>query len=126
MMLRGIFLAILSATVLMAGSIEFLNTIPRSNDKPVLVVVERDGCPWCRKMKNETLQDKMVVQDLKNYFVVIMDQERWNRLGFEKVQSVPTMFFLDNEKRVLSKVVGFWDARDFRVDIRNANSKLQK
>jgi len=125
-MLRGIFLAILGATILFAGSMEFQNNIPRDNDKPVLVVVEKDGCPWCRKMKNETLQNKDVVKDLSDFHVVVMDQNRWNRLGFENVQSVPTMFFLDEEKRVVSKVLGFWDARDFQVDIRNAKAKMAK
>lgn len=123
-MVRGLFLAIIATSFLFAGSMQFQNSIPRDNDKPVLVVVERDGCPWCRKMKNETLQNEAVINDLNGFHVVVMDQAKWNRLGFENVQSVPTMFFLDNEKRVLLKSVGFWDAQDFRVDIRNAKAKM--
>lgn len=115
---------LLPITLLLADS--FQTNIPRANDKPVLVLVEREGCPWCHRMKDETLQDPNIVQMLEGFHIVVMDQSRWNRLGFEQVQSVPTMFFLDEEKRVVNMVRGFWEPIDFRHDIRDTKALLEK
>jgi thiol:disulfide interchange protein len=108
-----------------ASQLNWQNNIPRGNEKPVMVLVEKESCPWCKRMKSQTLQDDKVVTALQKYDTVLISLERWNRMGFESVTSVPTVFFLDNEKRVVKKVVGFWEANDFLVDIRAADKKLQ-
>jgi len=108
-----------------ALELNWQSNIPRGNEKPVMVLVEKESCPWCKRMKSQTLRDDKVVTALQKYDTVLISLERWNRMGFESVTSVPTVFFLDNEKRVIKKVVGFWEANDFLVDIRAADKKLQ-
>ena len=124
-MIRILFLSLLSTLVLYAQQMQWEQNIPRGNDKPVVVLVEREGCPWCQKMKTQTFNDAMIIKELKDFAVVKMDQARWNRLGFETVRSVPSIFFLDNEKRVVKKVVGFWEPLDFKSDIVRVKAHLQ-
>lgn len=123
--MRILSLMLLGTLFLSAQQMQWEQNIPRGNDMPVVVMVEREGCPWCQKMKTQTFNDAMIIKELEGFAVVKMDQARWNRLGFETVQSVPTTFFLDHEKRVIKKVVGFWKAQDFKSDITRVKTNLQ-
>lgn len=119
-------LLLLSISILAFGAdAKWQTNIPRGNDKPVVVMVEKQGCPWCKKMKENTFTNGKVLENLKDFHLVLIGIQRWNRMGFEQVTSVPTIFFLDNEKRVVKKAVGYWEAGDFLVDIKAAKDALK-
>lgn len=124
--MKKIILLLGFVSFLAASSIQWETNIPRGNEKPVVVMVEKQGCPWCKRMKSETFEDANIKASLKEFDLVRIELPRWNRMGFEQVQSVPTVFFLDKEKRVIKKVVGFWEAGDFAFDIKRVKAQLQK
>ncbi|MEA2029783.1 MAG: thioredoxin family protein, partial [Campylobacterota bacterium] len=42
----------------------------KQENKTVMIYVETNNCPWCRKMKHRTLANDSVFDKLKDYVVV--------------------------------------------------------
>ncbi|MGM0534019.1 MAG: thioredoxin fold domain-containing protein [Campylobacterota bacterium] len=123
-MKKFILLLLTGSTLLFANSLQWQNTMPVKSDKPLMVFVEKSGCPWCQKMKNNTFKDDKVINALQAYTPVRMSIKRWNRLGFEQVNSVPAIFFFDRDKTQVHKTSGYWEPMDFLFDIKKASQKL--
>lgn len=88
--------------------------LAKNEHKNVMVMVEGEECRWCKKMEHRTLADESVQKRLAAYIVVKVSREDEN--VFEQlpmVEGVPTIFFMTSEKKVLEKVVGYFNVEDF-------------
>ncbi len=99
----------------------------KENNQTVMIYVETDNCPWCRKMKNRTLVDDSIFNKLKNYVVVrtIKNSQEAQNYGL-KVTYVPTMFFYSPKEDLYKEVVGYYSVEDFAswlVDVETAAKK---
>ncbi len=96
----------------------------KENNQTVMIYVETDNCPWCRKMKHRTLVDDRIFNKLKNYVVVrtIKNSQEAQSYGL-KATYVPTMFFYSPQNELYKEVVGYYSVEDFAswlVDVETA------
>lgn len=81
-------------------------------DKPMLLHFTTRWCKWCTKMKLETYADRHVIRYLnENFTMAMVDTEQLPALASKfRVESVPTLWFLNAEGGRLTNVPGFMSA----------------
>jgi len=74
--MKNIILGILLSTLTLLGAdIKWEKDLSSAVDravkekKPLMVVITKHGCKWCEVLKNETLKDQKVVNELNRNFV---------------------------------------------------------
>lgn len=98
----------------------------KKEHKLVMVMVESSFCRWCKKMKHRTLEDASVEKRLEKYILVkVMRDDAKATAVLPKVGGVPTIFFMDSEKKVIESVVGYFDVRDFTSYIDDVEKIVQ-
>ena len=90
----------------------------------VMVMVEGEHCRWCKKMRYRTLSDEAVVDALKPYVTVRVDETDRNAMGeLPRVEGVPTIFFISPDKKVIETVTGYYDVDDFLSFVKEVKRK---
>ena len=86
----------------------------KESNKTVMIYVETNNCPWCRKMKHRTLANDSVFEKLKNYVVVrtIKNSHEAQKYALN-VTYVPTIFFFSPKGDLYQKTVGYYSVEDF-------------
>jgi len=96
----------------------------RQEHKVVMVMVEGEHCKWCKKMRYRTLGDESVEKKLKNYVNIrVMEEDEKAVNTLPKIDGVPTIFFMDGDKKVIQKLVGYYDVDDFMSFLRTVEEK---
>ena len=96
----------------------------RQEHKIVMVMVEGEHCKWCKKMRYRTLGDESVEQKLENYVNIrVMEEDEKAVSTLPKIDGVPTIFFMDGDKKVIQKLVGYYDVDDFMSFLRTVEEK---
>ncbi len=76
--------------------------------KPVLVVFSSPNCPWCVRLKTETLAEKDVQTALEGFICVAIDTSRDPRTAQEfQVSGVPLTLILSGDGRLQAIGEGF-------------------
>ncbi len=75
---------------------------------PMIVLVTRPGCPHCVRMKNGTLRDPRVVQEVNESFVALhVDQQTdpafVRELG---IKAFPTVLILSPDDQLIDRIKG--------------------
>ena len=82
--------------------------------KPVLVVFSSPNCPWCVRLKSETLSEKEVLSALEGFICVGIDTSRDAKAAQEfQVRGVPATMILSGDGRLQSAAEGFMDQAAF-------------
>jgi HEAT repeat protein/cytochrome c biogenesis protein CcdA/glutaredoxin len=82
--------------------------------KPVLLVFSSPDCPWCVRLKSETLAEKDVLAALEGFICVSIDTSRDAKTAREfQVRGVPATVILSGDGRIQSRVEGFMDKTAF-------------
>jgi len=90
----------------------------------VMVMVEGEHCRWCKKMRYRTLSDEAVVDALKPYVTVRVDETDRNAMGeLPRVEGVPTIFFISPDKKVIETVTGYYNVDDFLSFVKEVKRK---
>jgi len=69
----------------------------KKTDKPIMLVIVADYCPWCRKLERQTLGSDEIQARLHEVVSVIMDQ-KYDAERFPKMfltPRKPTVFFIN-------------------------------
>lgn len=105
--------------------------------KRVIVFFEQQGCSYCRRMAQVTFADPGIADTLKTkFYMVALDMHGsldtvWvdGKSRTEKalaqhlnVQVTPTILFLDEQGRVLERVVGYRSPKAFRAILQGAQA----
>jgi thioredoxin-related protein len=103
--------------------------------KRVVVFIEQEGCPYCKRMVKETFADPHVAQMLRNkFYMVALDMfgsrdTVWvdGKTRSEKalaqaleVRGTPTLVFLNEKGAVVERIVGYHGPREFRAVLERA------
>ena len=97
----------------------------RVSGKPVLLLMDEDGCQWCEKLLGETMPDSRVVESSKGFVCVRVHnpglelRTRFNLSGY------PCTRFVDRMGGVIGSVNGFEKAEDFLGEMRTAQGKAE-
>ncbi len=69
----------------------------KKTDKPIMLVIVADYCPWCRKLERRTLASDEIKARLNEVVSVVMDQ-KYDADRFPKMfltPRKPTVFFIN-------------------------------
>jgi len=118
---------ILSGTLLAVDWVKDIDTaleLAKKEHKNVMVMVEGEHCRWCKKMKGRTLTDDAVEKRLEKFVVVKVMREDGNAMAkLPPVEGVPTIFFMEDDKAIMEKVVGYFNVEDFISYINDVEKK---
>jgi len=102
-------------------------SMAQKEHKNVMVFVEGAHCRWCKKMKHRTLSEKSVETVLKPYVTVkVAEEDSAAMKMLPAIDGVPTMFFMSADKKVLSKVAGYYAEEEFTAMVKEITSVSAK
>ena len=86
----------------------------KNSNKMIMLKLTADHCKYCIKMDKEVLADKEVQSVLSQNFITVninVDKETLP-LGLKRTIT-PTFIFVDKEGKIVSKIPGSWNKKDF-------------
>lgn len=95
------------------------------DNKVVMVLVESDYCRWCKKMKENTLKDKVVSSMLQEFILVKVDRDKVKQNYIPYAKYIPTIYFMTKDKKVIEKVTGYFGILDFKSWINDVRNKMK-
>jgi len=82
--------------------------------KPVLLVFSSPDCPWCVRLKTETLAEKEILAALEGFICVAIDTSRDPKIAQEfQVRGVPLTMILSGDGRPQAISEGFMNKETF-------------
>jgi thioredoxin-related protein len=88
--------------------------LAQKSEKMIMIKLTAEYCGYCKKMDKEVMDDKEVLSILEKNFITVeidVDKEKIP-LGIERTLT-PTFIFVDKNEKVLSKIPGSWNKKDF-------------
>ncbi len=108
-------------------NLEEAKKIAKEENKMIFMDAYASWCGPCKMMDKRVFSNSEVSEFFNENFVSVkidMDKDVRLRNAF-KVRAYPTLFFLDSDGMVISKKVGYHDAKDFlklgQKAVENAN-----
>ena len=94
-----------------------LNLASNSN-KIIMIDFMAEWCPPCKKMDKETFSNKSVIQKLTEFILVRIDIDKQQNIAKKYNGNarkyggigVPNILFLDRERNIVHRIVGFHNA----------------
>ncbi len=72
--------------------------VAQESQKNVLLFIYRDGCPWCRKLKENTFHDKKVIKYINDNFIfATMPKDNWTLPSQYTPNIIPSVFMIDSK-----------------------------
>ncbi|MEW5807168.1 MAG: thioredoxin fold domain-containing protein [Acidobacteriota bacterium] len=112
-----IILILFSQTAATFSDIEFIRddlgfTLgkARKENKDIMIFFYTDWCAWCKAMDRHIFADKKVAEFLKNLVTIRINAEKGDGPTFVrrfKVDSYPTVVFLDSWGKEINRINGF-------------------
>lgn len=99
----------------------------QASNKQLLVLITTDVCPWCMKLKHETLKDPRIIKQINDRFVAVeLNRDRDAYPPQFRSRVVPTTFFATKDGQLLIRpVIGFWDSENYSSYIDDAVKKIR-
>lgn len=99
----------------------------RAWGRPLLVCVERDGCPWCRDLHTSTFADAEVVAAARDFLPLKIDAHRQRDLAQAlSVRGTPALILAAPDGAIVHTVEGYVDAAQMRQHVAYALSRLRR
>ena len=93
----------------------------KEQNKPLMLVVVGDYCPWCKKFERKTLNSSLVQEQVKKDFIPVIidktkDKGKYPAEFYSKL--IPTVFFIDptTQKHVFESL-GYSKKVVFAIDM---------
>ena len=92
--------------------------------KPLVMILSADYCPWCRKFENKTLESSVVSEELKQYFIVVVVDRKYDIKTFPakyRTQFTPKVFFINpKDESVFLDTTGYIKKKKFLQSLHKA------
>ena len=88
------------------------------SDKIIMIDFMAQWCPPCKKMDQETFSDQNVIEKLNEFVLLKIDVDKQQDVAKKYNgnarkyggMGIPNILFLDKEKNIVHRIVGFHDA----------------
>ena len=108
-------------------SFEAAKAKAQKEDKIIYALITSETCRWCRKLENETLEEKKVINNLNSkYSAVALTRDKDSYPPCLKAPMVPMSYFLTPEGTVLYSVPGYWTEEDYLSMMGDVERKYKK
>ncbi len=96
----------------------------KAQHKTVLIMLSQKGCPACQYMEKVVFNNADVAKDLKKNFVVVhLDIHEDSIPDKLSYFATPTFYFLDANEKILKKITGGINAKDFQSILNQFHKK---
>jgi len=89
-------------------------------NKPLMMVLGADYCPWCRKFERKTLSSKLIKPELEKLITLVVDK-KFDVKSFPKefqTQLTPRVFFIDpKDGKSFYETVGYVKKKVYLSDL---------
>lgn len=93
----------------------------KKNNKPLMIVLSADYCPWCRKFERKTLSHPIIQQYLQaNYICLIVDKTHEKNMfpTHFSTQITPRIFFVEPIKQtIVHETAGYLKVEPFLKEL---------
>lgn len=89
-------------------------------NKPAMIIFDQSNCVYCEMLKQQTLNNTTVINELNEKFIVVMlDINKNSRVASNyKVYGTPTAIFVDGDAKELHRIEGFVEADELLNEIK--------
>ena len=96
----------------------------KNQNKTVIIMLSMKGCPGCEYMKSVVFENSDVAKRLKNDFIVVELDVHEDSVP-EKLEyfATPTFYFLDANEKILKRLNGGENAKDFLATLQEMKKK---
>jgi len=100
----------------------------KKENKPLMVLITREDCGWCRKLEATTLKDNAIVSRINSSFEAVnVTKEKSIYPKSLTAKMVPMSYFIDPRNgKVISSIPGYWEAEDYNSVLDEALRKYKK
>lgn len=100
----------------------------QKQNKPIVMVVGQEGCPYCNKFESKTLIHKGIDSKVKKDFIPLTILKFKDTYPEKfKPKGVPTVLFIDPKtQEVFYKSFGYKSKREYRIELKNALKLYQE
>jgi len=89
--------------------------LQKKNSKIIMIDVVRTHCQYCTKMNKDVFKDKEISKWLKERFIPVKINLDIDDIPLDiKVKMTPTFYFLDTKQKIIKKIPGSWNIKDFK------------
>ena len=89
-------------------------SLAKESRKIVMLKLTSEDCHFCKKMDKEVMLDREVLSFLNKSFIPVEINVKTEKLPLGlKHKVTPTFFFIDKDEKVVSKIQGSWNKKDF-------------
>ena len=113
-------------TTLKNVSYEDALKVANEDNKTIMIKMTAQHCKYCKRMDKNVLSDEEVISTIVKDFVSVeidVDKEKIP-LDLNRTMT-PTFIFVNKDEKIIKKVVGSWNKKDF-LDILNLVIKKSK
>ena len=128
--MKNIFIIALLSTLLFGANIDeyaksegferdYKTALAKANkaDKPLMMVLGADYCPWCRKFERKTLSSKAVKDYLNTELVTLVVDKKFDIDSFPKefqTSMTPRVFFINSHtQKAFFQTAGYVKKKEF-------------
>jgi len=123
--MKKLALLIYLPVLLMSGELKTALLKAKRTNKPVMVYVKAEMCQYCDKMKDETLSDSSVQENMEGFIFVKTDKtSRDAKKYLPATRYTPTVYFISPKFKVVNTVKGYLPKEDFNLWIDDSKQKL--
>ena len=101
----------------------------KKENKPLMMVLGADYCPWCRKFERKTLSSKLIKPKLDKEVITLVVDKKFDIKSFPKefqTQLTPRVFFIDpNTGKSFYQTVGYVKKKKYLTELQEMQ-KLYK
>ncbi len=82
--------------------------VAKNSKKSLFILIGKENCPWCNKLKNTTLQDRKLTELLNRDFVVVLLDKNRDKFPTQYDPSrVPVIYMANFNEKVFVKKLGY-------------------
>ncbi|MEA3289342.1 MAG: thioredoxin family protein [Campylobacterota bacterium] len=93
-------------------------------NKPIMMVVGQEGCPYCNKFESKTLTRKSIHAEVEKSFIpltILKFKDEGSYPEKFRPNGVPTVLFIEpKEQKVFYKSFGYKSKREYKKELENA------
>ncbi|KIM04510.1 MAG: hypothetical protein KN64_07490 [Sulfurovum sp. AS07-7] len=86
----------------------------KTSKKSVFILFTTQYCGWCKKLKETTLKDPVVMKRLQDEFIFLnLDRDIDTYPSAFEIQGVPTVYILSPDEEMITKIDGYREPEDY-------------